>query len=214
MKSIKLKSVVLVMVMMMSQLAVFANTDNPNAEKGQISVKAMEGTKIVLTFPNWGKGITSTVQLKNTDYQDIYTTEISEASGYSMKINLSKLENSEYWLVITRGKEVYRQLLSINRIGFVTVGEMVETTKPTLVQKMDSFIIKTPSANVKNVSIFDTNGALVYTKKYKSKERQAKEITFNLKEIKNGKYTVRITTSDDVFYKPLEVKNQKMVANR
>lgn len=214
MKIIQIKYAVLVTLMMMSQLAVFANTDNPNAEKGQVSVKAMEGTKIVLKFPNWGKGVTSTIQLKNTDYQDVYKTEISEASGFSMKINLSKLENSEYWLVITRGKEIYRQLLSINRMGFVTVGEMTEITKPTLIQKTNNFVIKNPSANVKNVSIFDMNGKLVYARKYGKKEREAKEVIFNLKEITNGKYSVRITTSDDVFYTSLEVKNQKMVANR
>ncbi len=214
METIKIKNAVLVMIMMLSQLAIFANTDNPNAEKRQVAVQAMEGTKVILTFPNWEKGIKSTISLKNTDYKEIYKKEITETSGYSMKINLSQLENSEYWLVITKGKEIHRQLLSINRMGFVTVGKMIETTKPTLIQNLGNFIIKNPNGDVRNVSIFDKNNKLVYNRKYKSKEREAKQVTFNLKDIKNGKYTVRITTSDDVFYKPLKVQNKKIVANR
>ena len=123
-----------------------------------------------------------------------------------MTLDLSNLEGGEYLLTVIRANKSYSQALTIGEFGKVKIGEMEEITKPVLTQKEGSFIVTNPNATVKNVSIYNKKGSLLYEKKYAKKEGKAKRVIYDLKKAKTGTYTVKISTNDGIYYEEIIVK--------
>jgi hypothetical protein len=205
MKNLKMKNLVLAVAFILVQVAAFANTGNPTTDHSRLFVKTSDASSVQLRLINLENEKT-TLRLVNENFDKVYQKEITSPTGFSMTLDLSKLEAGEYLLTVVRANKSYSQALTIGEFGKVKIGEMEEVSKPILTQKEGNFIVTNPNATVKNVSIYNKKGHLLYEKQYAEKESKAKRVVYDLKKAKTGTYTVKISTNDAVYYEEITVK--------
>lgn len=201
-----MKNLLVIALMTLLSTATFANAENPIKDNSQMTVEAEEAsTAVILKLTNLAEKPT-TVYLENDNGTTVFTKKMKATSEIALRLDLSQIEAGDYILRVKRNEKSFVQDITVNRDGFVIVGEMTTWVKPTLVQKTGKFVVSNPNASVKSVKMYDKAGNLVYTKKYGKREKTAANVAFNLSQVSIGTYTVIVSTFNEAYDFEVEVR--------
>lgn len=204
MKSFKFKSIILVTIMFLSQSVIFANNGNPEADNSKVFIKKSNTEQgVTLRLVNLEK-VATAIYMKDADKHELFRRAITKEIGAVLRLDFSKLENGTYSLFIDRESKSYIQTLSIEN-GELKIGEMKEIFKPILIVKKNNFVVDAQNTTIQKVELINKYDVTVYEKTYSDLAKNVR-INYSLKQIPNGNYLVKVTTSDDYYYTNILVK--------
>jgi photosystem II stability/assembly factor-like uncharacterized protein len=137
--------------------------------------------------------------LKTTDGGTTWTAEVSGVSTDG--INDLVYINGHFMAITNSGKILTNEISSNVGIDQVSVDELSVNLFPNPASDLVSLYFNNPSASPLNILIFNANGTLVQSELLTENNQ-----TFNITNLTNGVYFVRITNGEGVIDKKLVVQ--------
>jgi len=200
-----MKNLFVIALMTLLSTVTFANAEKPIKDKSNLTVEAEEtNTAVILRLTNLEEE-RMMVYLKDDKNNAVFTKKMKATTEVALRLDLSKVKKGNYTLEVKCSAKSFVQDLTINKDGSVSVGEMTTWVKPILTKKIGKFVVTNPNNSVKSVKIYNTKGNLIYSNKYGKREKGAGKVIYNLGQVKGGKYTVIVSTFNDVFDYEIEI---------
>ena len=131
----------------------------------------------------------------------LFNETVKKTPNFIKKYNLSRLENGEYTMTITKTTLRTTQPFKITTDGLVmTEMEKVEKFIPVVLLKNDKIDVSVLLKDYDNiiVNIYDNQGLRVKQDKYPSALSLHKR--YNISQLPDGAYVVEVTAGDETFY--------------
>lgn len=180
----------------------FATGNEPTEDKSSV-VTTTENSAITLRLYNLDNQNTS-IKIKSNAGEMIYFKKVKNTTDYALRINLSKLVDGSYTLIVNRNEKQFFQNLIVTH-GTVSIGGLVEAQKPTVSITDNGFEVEQVGQTVKNLSILDKKGDVIFTKYFDDTAKEASGLKFILPEDMKGNFTIRIETPYDYYYNDLNI---------
>ncbi len=175
------------------------NIENPFDLSGNVKISAVNKS-IIVNLGTIEKEVVSIVIRDNTGSVLVNET-VKKTPNFIKKYNMSRLENGEYTMTVTKTTLRTTQPFKITTDGLVmTEMEKVEKFIPVVLLKNDKIdvnVLLKDYGNI-NVKIFDNQGLMVKQDKYPSALNLHKR--YNISQLPNGVYVVEVTAGDETFY--------------
>ena len=179
----------------------FSNTNERNFDLGGTTVKISSVEKSVVV--NLGSVQKEEITIAIEDnYGNTLTTEIvKNNANFVKKYNVSKLENGQYVITITKKTLRTAQPFTVSNEG-VTMSEIEKKEKfiPVLVQNGNKLDVNVLLGNYNNITIkiVDNEGRNAFEdKNYVILTLHRR---YDLSKLPNGSYLAEVTAGDETFY--------------
>jgi hypothetical protein len=168
-------------------------------EIGDMKVKPVNGSKkAVVTVQNM-KGEEFSVSIVNSNgWVKYYKEEITDLTIYGKLYDLSNLESGKYKIVFDNRYQLIEKVIKIDNEDVKVIKE-AKYLKPTFLDKNNK--VSFSYANLNNekiaVQIKDASGNKIFDEKLDEENVIAK--TYNVENLPEGEYTLKVKTSKHTF---------------
>lgn len=162
---------------------------------------------ILLSF-NVSQNSNVLIQIKDDNGAVLHAEEVVAQNEFAKKFNLAKLPEGTYYLEVSDElKDVVQPIEVFDSNIVLNPSSRAEYYKPVYRfqnKKLDINLLALSNAKI-NLEIFDFENHLVFSQTFENVNKTFGQ-RFDLSKLGDGKYTVRITTGNHIYYKNLEVK--------
>ena len=175
------------------------NIESPFDLSGTVKISAVNKS-IILNLGRIEKEVVSIV-IRDKTGSILVNETVKKTPNFIKKYNMSRLENGEYTMTITKTTLRTTQPFKITYDGIeMTEIEKIEKFIPYVQLKNDKLDVNVLLKDYGNISvkIFDNQGLMVNQDKYPSAINLHKR--YNISQLRAGAYIVEVTAGDETFY--------------
>lgn len=202
MKSLKMKSLFVAIMVLAFQVTTFANNTNPTKDDSKLYVSQTDDASFTVRLTNLQNQRT-TISLKDENGDILFRKKVKDNAAYASKFNLNQLVSGQYFLHVNRKNKTFIQPIKVTKSG-VKVGKLDIIIPPAINIIDNAFVVTQRKSMVENITIYNEKNQSVYTKDFDN--HQVSKLSFDTSEMARGKYTIQVKTGQGVYYEDLRVK--------
>ncbi|WP_141719654.1 hypothetical protein [Roseivirga misakiensis] len=194
-----MKKVLLTAVMVMVSTFAIANDNKPSVRVEKV------GTKTLVVFVNGSKEGETQIKLKDENGLTLYNTQTKDGLEFAKKFDLGSLEAGNYTVEVENAMSFTATPVSINKdSAWINNEDQITILKPVLRQSGEKLDIILPSDDCDDVivTIFDSNFKKLASENFNGEALKR----FDLSQLTEGSYTVKMTTKGRNFVQSVSVK--------